>query len=401
MEKSKASTVILIIAVFVVATGVILNGHYHFLGSSKPAKTTKELYYCPMHPNFTSDKPRECPICGMSLVKRETAGPTGVKPSEGAAKKILFYRNPMDPTVTSHVPMKDSMGMDYVPVYEEESTKTQSGVYINPAKQQLIGVKKQKVEVRKLSGKLLTIGKVAYDPDLFVAQEEYIQSVKTNKNMAENDSNYAAEQPESFTKTASRKLLLLGMSSNEIDDLTMRGKADFRLYLPDANDIQAWVYLTIYEYESALVREGLPVEIETIAYPGEIFKGSIVSIAPVLNTATRTLNVRALVNNPDNKLKLGMYVNAKITYNLGNKLAVPQDAVMDSGTRKIVFVADANGYFKPREVTLGSKAEGYYEILNGLSQGQEVVTSGNFLIDSESKLNAVLSQMADIKDTNQ
>ena len=396
MEKSKASTIILIIAVFIVAAGVLLNGHYHFLGGSTPAKTTKELYYCPMHPNFTSDKPRECAICGMSLVKREASGAISAKPSEGAAKKILFYRNPMDPTVTSHVPMKDSMGMDYIPVYEEQASKTaQSGVYINPAKQQLIGVKKQKVEVRKLAGKILTVGKVAYDPDLFVAQEEYLQSVKTNKNVAENDSNYAAEQPESFTKTARRKLLLLGMSSNEIDDLTMRGNADFRLYLPDASDSQVWVYLTIYEYESALVKEGLPVEIETIAYPGEIFKGSIVSIAPVLNTATRTLNVRTLVNNPNNKLKLGMYVNAEITYNLGNKLAVPQDAVMDSGTRKIVFVADANGYFKPKEVTLGSKSEGYYEILRGLSGGEEVVTSGNFLIDSESKLNAVLSQMSD------
>ncbi|MCX5635538.1 MAG: hypothetical protein NTW55_06860, partial [Planctomycetota bacterium] len=83
-----------------------------------------------------------------------------------------------------------------------------------------------------------TVGKVAYDPDLFVAQEEYIQSVKTNKSVGENDSNYAAEQPESFTKTARRKLLLLGMNSNEIDVLTMRGKADFRLYLPDANDSQ-------------------------------------------------------------------------------------------------------------------------------------------------------------------
>ncbi|MCX5634238.1 MAG: hypothetical protein NTW55_00120, partial [Planctomycetota bacterium] len=173
MEKSKASTVILIIAVFIVAAGALLNGHYHFLGGSTPAKTTKELYYCPMHPNFTSDKPRECPICGMSLVKRETAGPTGDKPSQG-------------------------------------TIMTQTGVYINPAKQQLIGVKKQKVEVRKLSGKILTVGKVAYDPDLYVAQDEYLQSVKTNKNVAENDSNYAAEQPESFTKTARRKLLLLG-----------------------------------------------------------------------------------------------------------------------------------------------------------------------------------------------
>ncbi len=393
--KNRLFTSIFVIIIFLATAIIIVNGHYHFLSSPPTAKAVKELYYCPMHPNFTSDKPGECAICGMSLVKRETAGPTGAKPSEGAAKKILFYRNPMDPTVTSHVPMKDSMGMNYIPVYEEQPSKTQGGIYINPAKQQLIGVKKQKVEVRKLAGKILTVGKVAYDPDLFVAQDEYLQSVKTNKNMAENNSNYAAEQPESFTKTARRKLLLLGMSSNEIDDLTRRGKADLRLYLPDANDSQVWVYLTIYEYESALVKEGLPVEIETIAYPGEVFEGSIVSIAPVLNTATRTLNVRALVNNTSNKLKLGMYVNAKIAYTIGEKLAVPEEAVMDSGTRKIVFVADANGYFEPREVTLGSKAEGYYEILRGLSEGEEVVTSGNFLVDSESKLNAVLSQMAD------
>jgi len=394
--KNRLFTSIFVIIIFLAIAIIMVNSHYHFLSSHSTAKAVKELYYCPMHPNFTSDKPGECAICGMSLVKRETAGPTGAKPSEGAAKKILFYRNPMDPTVTSPVPMKDSMGMDYIPVYEEQASKTtQSGVYINPEKQQLIGVKKQKVEVRKLAGKILTVGKVAYDPDLYVAQDEYLQSVKSNKNMVDNDSNYTAEQPESFTKTARRKLLLLGMSSNEIDDLTMRGKADLRLYLPDANDSQVWVYLTIYEYESALVKEELPVKIETIAYPGEIFEGEIVSIAPVLNTATRTLNVRALVNNTSNKLKLGMYVNAEITYNLGNKLAVPQDAVMDSGTRKIVFIADANEYFKPKEVTLGSKSEGYYEILRGLSEGQEVVTSGNFLVDSESKLNAVLSQMSD------
>jgi Cu(I)/Ag(I) efflux system membrane fusion protein len=389
MEKTKniLFTSIFIIIILLAIVIILANSHYHFLSSPSTAKAVKELYYCPMHPNFTSDKPRECPICGMSLVKREATGPTGVKPSQETAKKILFYRNPMNPTVTSPVPMKDSMGMDYIPVYKEESAKTQSGVYINPAKQQLIGVKKQKIGVRQLEGKILTVGKVAYDPELYVAQDEYLQSVKTNKNMA--------EQPESFTKTARRKLLLLGMSNSEIDDLTMRGKADYRLYLPDANDSQVWVYLTIYEYESALVKEGLPIEIETIAYPGEIFKGSIISIAPVLNTATRTLNVRALVNNTSSKLKLGMYINAKIAYNLGSKLAVPQDAVMDSGTRKIVFIANADGYFEPREVMLGSKSEGYYEILNGLSDGQEVVTSGNFLIDSESKLNAVLGQMTD------
>jgi hypothetical protein len=400
MEKSKASKIILIIAIFIVAAGVVLNGHYHFLGGSTPAKTTKELYYCPMHPNFTSDKPRECAICGMSLVKRETAGPTGAKPSEGAAKKILFYRNPMDPTVTSHVPMKDSMGMDYIPVYEEQASKTaQSGVYINPAKQQLIGVKKQKVEVKSLSGQILTVGTVAYDPDLFVAQQEYLQTIKSRNLSGDSNFGYSTHQAEEFIKTAKRKLLLMGMSSTEIERLEASGKAEQSLYLPEGNKV--WVYVTIYEYEAGFVKEGLPVEVEALAYPGQTFTGEIVSVAPMLEPMTRSLKVRTLVDNPENKLKLQMYVNVRLTYNLGEKLAVPEDAVMHTGTRNIVFVVDADGYFAPKTAKLGAKAQGYYEVLGGLKAGEEVVTSGNFLIDSESKLNAVLSQMADIKDTNQ
>ena len=133
-----------------------------------------------MHPNFTSDKPGDCAICGMSLVKRETVETPamGHAAAEGGEKKILYYRNPMNPEVTSPVPMKDEMGMDYVPVYEEEAAQQHAGVYINPAKQQLIGVKKQKVEKRKLSGQILTVGTVAYDPDLYVAQQEYLQAIK-------------------------------------------------------------------------------------------------------------------------------------------------------------------------------------------------------------------------------
>jgi membrane fusion protein, copper/silver efflux system len=111
--------------------------------------------------------------------------------------------------------------------------------------------------------------------------------------------------------------------------------------------------------------------------------------------------VRALINNPENKLKLRMYVNVRLKYDLGEKLAVPQEAVMRTGTRDVVFIADPNGYFMPRNVTLGQKAQDYYEVLDGLKTNEEVVISGNFLIDSESKLNAVTSQMAAPKDANQ
>jgi membrane fusion protein, copper/silver efflux system len=102
-----------------------------------------------------------------------------------------------------------------------------------------------------------------------------------------------------------------------------------------------------------------------------------------------------LVENPGNKLRLQTFVNARIKYDLGEKLAVPQEAIMNSGLHKYVFVARPDGYFEPRDVKLGAKAEGFYEVLQGLTENENVTISANFLIDSESKLNAVLNQMSE------
>jgi len=393
MKKRSIITIVAVIVVLVITSGIFLNSHYHFWGTGHPAASQKkELYYCPMHPNFTSDKPGDCAICGMSLVKRQAAEAPAAERKEGK-KKILYYRNPMNPQVTSPVPMKDSMGMDYVPVYEQEAAPAQAGFYISPEKQQLIGVKKAKVEVRQLVGEILTVGTVAYDPGLFVAQQEYLQSLKRSSQTTADSNGYAMQTSDVFIQTTKRKLLQMGMSESEIKRLAESGKPEQSLYLPEGGKI--WVYLVIYEYEAGLVKEGQKVEVEANAYPGESFEGSIVSVGPMLDPMTRSLKVRCLLDNPENKLKLDMYVNGKIKYDLGEKLAVSEDAVMHTGTRDIVFVTDPNGYFESREVTLGTKVGGYYEVLAGLSPDEEVVTSGNFLVDSESKLNAVLSQMTE------
>ncbi len=428
-----------------------LIGWYHTISNKvvagvRGAKSTpgvKSLYYCPMHPAFTSDRPGSCSICGMSLVKKEaTAIPVAEQKSDKTGRRILYYRNPMNPQVTSPVPMKDEMGMDYVPVYEDEATQTQQksdsggrrvlyyrnpmnpqvtspvpmkdemgmdyvpvyedqatqahpGVYISPQKQQLIGVKKGRVEMRRLFGEIRTVGRVAYDPALFTAQQEYLQILKgravaQKANLAE-----VNEQSESLLKAARYKLRLMGMSEAEIETLEKRGTAETSLFLPTEEDRNVWVYVTIYEYEAGLVKEGMPVYVDTLAYPGQTFPGKIVSITPLLETATRTLKARALVENPEGKLKLEMFANVRLDFDLGERLAVPEEAVLHAGTRDIVFLADPNGYFIPRTVTLGTKAQDYYEVLNGLAANDEVVTSGNFLVDSESKLNAVLNQMGE------
>jgi multidrug efflux pump subunit AcrA (membrane-fusion protein) len=346
---------------------------------------TREIYYCAMHPNFTRDLPGSCAICGMTLVKKSNV----TSKPKAAAKKIIYYRNPMDPTVTSPVPMKDSMGMDYVPVYEQEAGAQEAGVYISPEKQQLIGVRKEKVTKRPLTHEILTVGKVTYDPDLYVAQEEYLQAIKTAQAVKNSTLTSITEQSNSLVKASEKKLLLLGMSQEEIAALGKSGLAQENLYLPVSSD-SVWAYLNIYEYEIGLVKNGQEVAINTNAFPGEAFEGKVVALTPVLNAETRSLRVRVEVKDPEHKLRPEMFINARINVDLGEKLAVPETAVLDTGIRKIVYLAKENDYLEPVEVNLGQKAQGYYEVLSGLQEDDVVVTSGNFLVDSESKLKGIL-----------
>jgi len=309
--------------------------------------------------------------------------------SEGQ-KKILYYRNPMNPQVTSPVPMKDQMGMDYVPVYEEESVGKGGGIYISAQRQQMIGVKKETVEKRQLSKEILTVGKVAYDPELYVAQEEYLQALKMRGKTSASALKSVIEQSEALLKAAERKLLLLGMSKEQVEGLAKEGKPQENLYLPLEAD-SVWIYMTIYEYEMGMVKPGLAVEAEAVAYPGEVFKGKIISLTPVLDPMTRSVNARAQVENPGQKLKPDMYLNVKIKVDLGEKLAVPEDAVINTGEKTLAVITDAEGNFYSRQIKLGQRVEGYYEVLDGLREGDIVVTSANFLIDSESRLQSAIS----------
>lgn len=396
MKKITILNTILVILVIAIGGGIFLNWRYDLLKGFTTKSKSNDIYYCPMHPDYTSDKPGTCPKCGMSLVKRQANQPAEANEpvANTGTSKILYYRNPMNPNITSPVPMKDEMGMDYVPVYaKSQSQQENTGVYISPQKQQLIGVKTAKIEKQILAGQIETVGMVAYDPDLFVAQEEYLSAIKTYGRILDSNLVYAKEQNDKFLTTARRKLMLLGMSEDEIADLTAAGVPDENLYLPEGDKV--WIYLYVYQYESEFVKADLPIEVETNAYPGEIFKGDIISVSPILDASTITFKVRALVENPEKKLKLQTFVNARIKYDLGEKLAVPQEAIMDSGLRKYAFIAKPDGYFEPRDVKLGAKAGNLYEVLGGLKEGDIVTVSANFLIDSESKLNAVITRMGE------
>jgi hypothetical protein len=422
MKRKNIFIVVIVMSITALALGFILSSQFQ-AHKGHTMSSQKEIYYCSMHPGYTSEKPGDCTICGMKLVKKEVAQEIEKKaktPEEicvlhncpmtncpmrmtgdikdcpfcGARlvkeRKLLYYRNPMNPEVTSPVPAKDQMGMDYMPVYEEEKEAESTGIHISYERQQFIGVQKEVVGMRKLVKEINTLGRIAYDPELYVAQQEYIEALKAQENTKDSNLTLIKEQMKSLGEAAKRKLLLLGMSKAQIEELSPDSKADSGLYLPIEEDI-VWVYMTIYEYEVGLVKEGQIIEIDAVAYPGDVFRGEVVSITPVLDPNTRSINVRAKINNIENKLKPEMFVNAKIKVDMGEKLAVPEEAVMDTGERKIVFIAQPEGYFASRKVTLGHKADRYYEVLDGLHEGDLVVTSGNFFIDSESRLKAAIS----------
>jgi len=307
------------------------------------------------------------------------------------SRKILFYRNPMNPEITSPVFKKDEMGMDYIPVYENEAGPAKEGVQISPEKQQLVGIKTTQLKKQDLTREISMVGKIAYDPDLYVAQEEYLQALKLAEASGADSASEAKKEAAAITNAVEQKLLLMGMDKNQIRKLAGERKPQSNLYLAEGQKT-IWAYLSVYEYDMGLIKTGLPVEITAIAFPGEVFTGKIAAISPVLDPTTRSIQARTEIGNPGGKLKPGMFVNALVQIALGKILAVPEEAVVNTGERSVVFLADPDGYFQSRDVKLGNKAGGYYEVLSGLKEGDAVVSSGNFFVDSESRLKSAVAK---------
>jgi membrane fusion protein, copper/silver efflux system len=343
-----------------------------FISCSKKSGE-KQLWTCPMHPYYISDKPGDCPICGMKLVKVEKSQIPDRKSQMNAVSKTA-----------------DSMpGMD---MSKPEAPADRVVVKIDPDKQQLINVRTDMVKKRSLGNSIPATAVVAYDPELFYTQQQYISALLSLKQTLSSGDDSAVKSAKDDLNSSETRLKVMGLSDQQISDLKTKAEPDKSLLISDQGKT-AWVYAQVYQDDLKYVKRGAIAEVTLSSNPGTIYDGKVVAIDPALNPETRSVRVRILVKNTGGAFKPEMYVNVLIKSATENYLSVPEEAVMDTGSRQIAFVDKGDGYFEPRYVVLGAKIGGYYVVELGLSENEKVVTNANFLIDSESQLKAAIGQM--------
>ncbi len=482
-------------AITVFALFMVLN----YFGAT-PWSTTQAAatqYHCPMHPTYISNQPGECPICGMTLMPITDTGkgnaPTDsmkmdsgrIMPADSMPKaRPGQWTCPMHPEVISDKPgecPKCGMDLEQVPQptsgsgvkedmssmpglastpkgYDTSSMGTVPGlvtVTIEPQRLQLTGIRTDKVQRRTLAGRLRLAGYITadetrtanvhirtsgwvrsllvdqtgqyvkagqplltiYSPDLAQAQQDLIVARKaTQKTIADSELSYMRKQ---LLDAARQKLRLLGLSDQDIraaensdsvgSDLTLRSPvsgyvlektvlsgqfigADQNLFtIADLSTI--WALADVYEQDFAGVKVGQSAEMILTALPGETIAGKVAFIYPSVSAKSRTLKVRLQFANPSLSLRPGMYADVQLLQDNEPVLALPTDAVMDGGETKYAFVMRGGKHFEPRLLKLGRSDNDWTEVLSGVSEGDEVVTSANFLIDSESRLKAAIAGM--------
>jgi Cu(I)/Ag(I) efflux system membrane fusion protein len=391
----------------------------HAPAAPAPAAAKKIVYRSTMNPNEVSDKPGKDSM-GMEMVAEEVVGTAA--PGGGAVTGLATVRIPAP-------------------------------------KRQLIGVKTEEVSFRPLVRTIRAVGRVAadetrlrqvhtkiagyvetlfanatgetvhrgqpllsiYSPELLASQQEYLVALKARERTAGSSLPSVAGAGEEIVASARRRLDLFDMSDDQIRRLETSGQAAREVTIDSpitgtilqrmvtqgqkvepetalleiADLSRVWVLAAVYEYEAPFVRVGQKA-VMTLSYaPGRSFEGRVTFVYPVLDPATRTIQVRLEFDNSDAALKPDMFAEVVLEADLGERLAVPDSAVMQTGTRDVVFVDKGDGVFEPREIQIGLRLPDLYEVRGGLSKGERVLTSANFYVDSESRLKAALAATAE------
>ena len=310
----------------------------------------QEVWTCPMHPQIRKDGPGQCPICGMNLVKVETES---TKRDDQVQKGSL---------PEGHAPFQ-----------------------LTEMRQQMIGVKVSKVEKKNLFKSVEAAGRVAFDPELYTAQSEYIEAIRQLGRVQESPIAEVKHSAQRMVESAKLRLKILGLSDEQISNLRSSGS---NLLIPKAGE-NIWVYAEVYEMDLSSIQPGLEAEITGGSLGGQFLTGKVASVDRVINPTTRTAKVRIQVPNAKAALRPEAYVDVTILSPLGEQITVPFDAVLDTGKQAWVFVTDGQGKFEPRLIKVKFRAGDQVAISEGLTGGETIVTSANFLIDSESRLKGV------------
>lgn len=382
----------------------------------------------------------------VALLATRNSQPTEHAHVEDSDSDVAYYTCPMHPSVEQHAPGKcPNCGMDLTPVTK---TDLQDGtVVVDEVRRQQIGVRTAPAEVRPLVLEIRAVGKVQYDetrlsdvnlrmsgwvqrllvdetgqrvkkgqtlftlysPELYAAQVELLAALRQRKDGS-------ATVFADLAGASKQRLRLLGMSDAQIRRLTKRGKAweHMPITAPSSGYViekavvegayieagtrvyriadlsRVWIDAEVYEADLPYLEVGQPVHVQLPYARDRSFEGQLDYIYPTLNDKTRTARVRIVLPNSDLELKPDMYATVVIDVSLGERLAVPDSAVVYTGPRRLVFVDLGEGRLRPTEVKLGVHTGGYYEILEGLKEGDLVVTSGNFLISAESRIRSAV-----------
>ena len=423
------------------------------VGRGEKAQT---LYTCGMHPQVILDHPGNCPICGMKLTpirKPADASQTG-------ERKIKVYKSTMNPGETSPTPAKDSMGMDMVPVYEDSgATDNPSAIAVDAATRQNMNLRTAEVMRGPLRKTIRTVGTIDYNEtaladvttrfkgwavkvnvdatgqlvhrgdalfevsssDLYGPQVEFLQAV-TNKFKK-------FKSVMALYDTGVRNLKFLGIDDAQIAELetnrqvlkTLKIASPISGFVVEKNVVQGqmvdagiklyriadlgivWVLAQIYEQDLPFVQLGQEVVVKVASLPDREFRGRVTFIYPTVDEKTRTAKVRLEFENPGYFLKPGMFVSAQLHAEVeASTVLVPDSAVLRSGSKNTVFIALDGGKFEARDIALGLEAEnGLIQVISGLSAGEHIVTSGQFLLDSESQLREAIEKMKGVESVNQ